>query len=250
MAAVTDLLGERNLAAVGDPERGLRAASRVGQASLRRAGPGVTALALEVNRQEDDELGATHSMALIDPVREAIARAVRSGKGTGLFRAGVDFRRAPRDSREGVVPSAWDMLSTCAPQVPQVLIATAIGCGVAGGTYVRRGDASLPASLRPSSQDRGELLAAGELVGQFVHPADLLSERTLNVLDPVAADDAGDAGCVRVHGQRLVEKGLEVDAGGETWDEPRGAGRRSQTARGNARPRCHAGCPCHRRPPS
>lgn len=90
VAAVVDLVGERDLTPVGDPERDLRAACRVGLVSLRQAGPGVAALALEVHRQSDDELRRAYRAALIDPVREAIASAIRSGQESGTFRAEAD----------------------------------------------------------------------------------------------------------------------------------------------------------------
>ncbi|MEL4503813.1 TetR/AcrR family transcriptional regulator [Luteococcus sp. H138] len=90
VAAVVDLVGERDLTFVGDPEQDLRAACRVGLVSLRQAGPGVAALAMEVHRQSDDELRRAYRAALIDPVREAIVRAIREGQQAGRFRAEMD----------------------------------------------------------------------------------------------------------------------------------------------------------------
>ncbi|MEL4359326.1 MULTISPECIES: TetR/AcrR family transcriptional regulator [unclassified Luteococcus] len=90
VAAMVELIGERDLTPVGDPEQDLRKACRSGLVSLRQAGPGVAALALEVHRQADDELRRAYRAAVIDPVREAIAAAIRRGQSAGTFRADAE----------------------------------------------------------------------------------------------------------------------------------------------------------------
>lgn len=86
VAAVAELVGDRDVEFTGDAERDLRTACRVGLDSLRRGGAGLAALALEVHRQDDPELRAAYRAALVDPIRGLIASCIRSGIEAGDFR--------------------------------------------------------------------------------------------------------------------------------------------------------------------
>ncbi|GAB3623601.1 TetR/AcrR family transcriptional regulator [Mariniluteicoccus endophyticus] len=90
VAAMVDLVGERDVTPGGDPERDLRRACAVGLASLCDAGPGIASLALEVHRQDDPELRSAYRAALVDPVREAVVAAIRAGQASGVYRGDAD----------------------------------------------------------------------------------------------------------------------------------------------------------------
>src|SRR3989344_4766276 len=62
----------------------------------------------------------------------------------------------------------------------------------------------------PRPQHLLHRLALRQLVDQFIEVPHLAHERVLDLLDPIAADHAGDQEAVRVHRRRLGEKGLEV----------------------------------------
>lgn len=91
VAAMTDLVGDRGVAATDDPERDLHEVCRVGLRSLRQAGPSLAALALEVH-QQDDELRRAYRRALVDPLRDALIDAMERVQAAGVFRSGVDAR--------------------------------------------------------------------------------------------------------------------------------------------------------------
>lgn len=92
VAAMTDLVGDRRVAATDDPERDLHEVCRVGLRSLRQAGPSLAALALEVHQQDDDELRRAYRRALVDPLRDALIDAMERGQAAGVFRSGIDAR--------------------------------------------------------------------------------------------------------------------------------------------------------------
>lgn len=86
VAAAAELVGERAVEPTGDPERDLREACRVGLASLRRGGASLPALAPEVHRQKDPEVRTAYRRAMVDPMRDLVARCIRAGIDAGDFR--------------------------------------------------------------------------------------------------------------------------------------------------------------------
>src|SRR5688500_3326146 len=60
------------------------------------------------------------------------------------------------------------------------------------------------------SQDLLHRPAFRQLIHQLVHVPDVAHQRVLDLLDPDAADDAGDLADIRMQRRRFGEEGLEV----------------------------------------
>src|SRR5699024_94498 len=93
--------------------------------------------------------------------------------------------------------------------------------GVSRGGEWKSSGGEAPARAGSAPEDLLHLLALGQFVDELVHPADLLHQRILDILDSDAADHARDQVDVLVQGRGGREKSLQVDAGIDGGAEPR-----------------------------
>lgn len=90
VAAMADLVGEREVTITDDPEEDLQRIALAGLRSLRTAGPSLPPLALTVHRHGDAQLRREYRARLIDPLRGALIDCLQRGQARGVFRADAD----------------------------------------------------------------------------------------------------------------------------------------------------------------